>query len=117
MRPFNMRGSIQRPSGGRLRTVLIGSAMAFPEENEREPVSRRLRRVLAGRLRSGEARIEAQEVYGREALRRIVRTLPAIERAYASVRFLIMRPKLLSVLDLLLPEDGRILDIGCGFGL
>jgi cyclopropane fatty-acyl-phospholipid synthase-like methyltransferase len=46
-----------------------------------------------------------------------VRTLPAIERAYASVRFLIMRPKLLSVLDLLLPEDGRILDIGCGFGL
>jgi cyclopropane fatty-acyl-phospholipid synthase-like methyltransferase len=28
-----------------------------------------------------------------------------------------MRPKLVSVLDLLLPEEGRILDIGCGFGL
>lgn len=28
-----------------------------------------------------------------------------------------MRPKLLSVLDLLLPAEGRILDVGCGFGL
>ena len=28
-----------------------------------------------------------------------------------------MRPKLLSVMDLLLPDEGRILDIGCGFGL
>jgi 2-polyprenyl-3-methyl-5-hydroxy-6-metoxy-1,4-benzoquinol methylase len=28
-----------------------------------------------------------------------------------------MRPKLLSVMDLLLPEEGRILDVGCGFGL
>jgi 2-polyprenyl-3-methyl-5-hydroxy-6-metoxy-1,4-benzoquinol methylase len=28
-----------------------------------------------------------------------------------------MRPKLLSVMDLLLADEGRILDVGCGFGL
>ena len=50
-------------------------------------------------------------------MNRIVRVLPPVERAYATIRFSIMRPKLLSVLDLLLPEEGRILDIGCGFGL
>lgn len=57
------------------------------------------------------------EVYGREAISNIARHLPPIERAYANIRFAIMRPKLLSVMDLLLPESGRILDIGCGFGL
>jgi len=59
----------------------------------------------------------AQEIWGRKAMNRIARALPPIERAYATIRFSIMRPKLLSVLDLLLPEEGRILDIGCGFGL
>ena len=48
---------------------------------------------------------------------RIVRTLPFLERAYAFVRFSILRPKLLSVMDLLLTDEGRILDVGCGFGL
>jgi cyclopropane fatty-acyl-phospholipid synthase-like methyltransferase len=43
--------------------------------------------------------------------------LPPVERAYANIRFSILRPKLLSVMDLLLPDEGRILDIGCGFGL
>lgn len=60
---------------------------------------------------------EAQEIYGREAMARIVATLPPIERAYARARFTIMRPKILSVMDLLLPEEGEILDLGCGFGL
>lgn len=93
--------------------------MALPRETERPPVSTRLRRVLSASFGSEAASrvVEAQEIYGREALTRIVRALPPIERAYASIRFLIMRPKLLSALDLLLPEDGRILDIGCGFGL
>lgn len=50
-------------------------------------------------------------------MRRIIRVLPPVERAYATIRFSIMRPKLVSVLDLLLPDSGRILDIGCGFGL
>lgn len=57
------------------------------------------------------------EVYGREAIANIARHLPPLERAYANVRFSILRPKLLSVMDLLLPDQGRILDIGCGFGL
>jgi 2-polyprenyl-3-methyl-5-hydroxy-6-metoxy-1,4-benzoquinol methylase len=50
-------------------------------------------------------------------MRRIVRVLPPIEAAYATIRFSIMRSKLLSVMDLLLPAEGRILDVGCGFGL
>jgi 2-polyprenyl-3-methyl-5-hydroxy-6-metoxy-1,4-benzoquinol methylase len=56
-------------------------------------------------------------VYGREAIMNVVRALPALERSYAFVRFSILRPKLLSVMDLLLPDEGRILDVGCGFGL
>jgi len=57
------------------------------------------------------------EVFGRVAVGRIAKALPLFERAYALVRFSILRPKLLSVMDLLLPDEGRILDVGCGFGL
>ena len=60
---------------------------------------------------------EAPEVFSREAIQKIARALPPVERAYANVRFSILRPKLLSVMDLLLPDEGRILDVGCGFGL
>jgi len=60
---------------------------------------------------------EAPEVFSREAIAKIARALPPIERAYANIRFSILRPKLLSVMDLLLPDEGRILDVGCGFGL
>ncbi len=60
---------------------------------------------------------EAPEVYGSGAISRIVRALPPLERAYSRVRFSILRPKLLSVMDLLLTDEGRILDVGCGFGL
>jgi len=63
------------------------------------------------------ASFTATEVFGRAAVRRIARALPFVERAYAEVRFSILRPKLLSVMDLLLPDAGRILDVGCGFGL
>jgi SAM-dependent methyltransferase len=56
-------------------------------------------------------------VYGRRAIGNIVRALPPVERAYSRVRFSILRPKLLSVMDLLLADEGRILDVGCGFGL
>jgi SAM-dependent methyltransferase len=83
---------------------------------EREPVSTRFMRALSRGI--GERRsFHAPEVYGRAAIGRIARELPLIERAYANVRFSILRPKLLSVMDLLLPDEGRILDIGCGFGL
>jgi SAM-dependent methyltransferase len=83
---------------------------------DREPVSTRFLRVLS-RGPAPAPRFEAPEVYGGAAIGRIVRSLPIVERAYASIRFSILRPKLLSVMDLLLPDEGRILDIGCGFGL
>ncbi|WP_394825056.1 class I SAM-dependent methyltransferase [Pendulispora albinea] len=64
-----------------------------------------------------ESTFAAPEVYGLEAIANIARALPFVERAYASIRFSILRPKLLSVMDLLLTDQGRILDVGCGFGL
>lgn len=63
------------------------------------------------------APMEAPEIYGRKAISNIVSTLPVVERLYSLVRFSILRPKLLSVMDLLLTDSGRILDVGCGFGL
>ncbi len=60
---------------------------------------------------------EAPELFGSAAINRIVSALPPFERAYARVRFSILRSKLLSVMDLVLPSEGRILDVGCGFGL
>lgn len=72
---------------------------------------------LSSERRPRGPQLDAPEVYGRDATRRIARALPPIERAYATVRFTILRSKLLSVMDLLLPEEGRILDVGCGFGL
>jgi SAM-dependent methyltransferase len=72
---------------------------------------------VAGADLTSPVEFEAPEVFGRAALRKIARALPPIERAYANVRFTILRPKLLSVMDLLLADEGRILDVGCGFGL
>lgn len=83
---------------------------------DRPPVSTRLLRVLA-RSDAPEPSFYAPEVYGRDAIARIARALPPLERMYANVRFSIMRSKILSVMDLLLPDEGPILDIGCGFGL
>ena len=58
-----------------------------------------------------------EEISGTRALLRIAMALPMVERSYAIIRFLILRVKLLAVMDLLLPAKGRILDVGCGFGL
>jgi SAM-dependent methyltransferase len=41
----------------------------------------------------------------------------SLRRLVSEIRFSIFRPKLLSVMDLLLTDEGRILDVGCGFGL
>ena len=71
----------------------------------------------SARVRTSRPPFEAPEIYGRGAIARIVRALPPVERAYSRVRFSILRPKLLSVMDLLLTDEGRILDVGCGFGL
>ena len=84
---------------------------------EREPLSTRVVRALSRGKREAPQRFEAPEVYGSAAIARIARSLPTVERVYANIRFSILRPKLLSVMDLLLPDEGRILDIGCGFGL
>ena len=96
--------------------MLDGSAMLPDSVKDREPVSTRLLRAIAGGG-GPSPRFDAPEVYGRAAIGKIARSLPLVERAYANVRFSILRPKLLSVMDLLLPDEGRILDIGCGFGL
>jgi 2-polyprenyl-3-methyl-5-hydroxy-6-metoxy-1,4-benzoquinol methylase len=80
------------------------------------PAPPRKLHAIRGRLTPPTA-YAAPEVYGRGAILRIVRCLPPIEQAYSLVRFSIMRPKLLSVMDLLLTDEGRILDVGCGFGL
>jgi ubiquinone/menaquinone biosynthesis C-methylase UbiE len=85
--------------------------------HEREPVSTRFLRVLSRGSVPPRRHFEAPEIYGRAAIGRIAAALPPVERAYANIRFSILRPKLLSVMDLLLPDEGRILDIGCGFGL
>ena len=95
---------------------------AAPQESE-PPQSRGaralrlLRRAALGDERSRARSFEAPEVYGRGAIANIARALPPMERAYSSVRFSILRPKLLSVMDLMLTDEGRILDVGCGFGL
>jgi 2-polyprenyl-3-methyl-5-hydroxy-6-metoxy-1,4-benzoquinol methylase len=89
-------------------------------QSEAPPPSRppfSLRRLVSERPSRSPRSFEAHEIYGRAAIRRIARSLPLIERAYAEIRFSIFRPKLLSVMDLLLPDEGRILDVGCGFGL
>jgi SAM-dependent methyltransferase len=85
--------------------------------SDHEPVSTRVLRALSRRAPASRRPFDAPEIYGRAAIGKIARSLPPIERAYANVRFSILRPKLLSVMDLLLPDEGRILDIGCGFGL
>ena len=73
---------------------------------------------MSGELRGvQQGAAEAPEVYGSAAIAKIVRALPLVESAYSLVRFSILRPKLLSVMDLLLTDRGRILDVGCGFGL
>jgi 2-polyprenyl-3-methyl-5-hydroxy-6-metoxy-1,4-benzoquinol methylase len=74
-------------------------------------------RALTSRPPPPPQTFDAPEVFGRAAIANIVRALPPFERAYATVRFSILRPKLLSVMDLLLKDEGKILDVGCGFGL
>jgi SAM-dependent methyltransferase len=56
--------------------------------------------------------------HGRLGLvRPIARCYPPLVRAYCLVRFTIVRARILGVMDVLLPDRGRILELGCGFGL
>jgi cyclopropane fatty-acyl-phospholipid synthase-like methyltransferase len=54
----------------------------------------------------------------REAIARVIAAYDApIIRAYSAARFLILRQRFLDEIGQYLPEEGEILDIGCGFGL
>ncbi len=88
-----------------------------PASASEPPASRPRRALLSLRARLARPTFDAPEVYGSAAVANIVRALPLVERAYSRIRFSILRPKLLSVMDLLLTDEGRILDVGCGFGL
>jgi 2-polyprenyl-3-methyl-5-hydroxy-6-metoxy-1,4-benzoquinol methylase len=75
---------------------------------------------MSEREQEAPKRGSARELAGHdpgEAIARVAMALPPIERAYAVIRFAILRHKLLTILDLALPETGRVLDVGCGFGL
>lgn len=87
--------------------------MIFPVKEEPSA----LHRVPRAREVTRTSPDEAPDVYAHVAIAKIARALPPVERIYSRIRFSILRPKLLSVMDLLLPDEGRILDVGCGFGL
>jgi len=53
----------------------------------------------------------------KQITRRIVTTYSGIVRAYATVRFRIIPLRFLEEIAQYLPESGRVLDLGCGFGL
>jgi 2-polyprenyl-3-methyl-5-hydroxy-6-metoxy-1,4-benzoquinol methylase len=61
--------------------------------------------------------VEASPIGPRRAVARIVSALPAAKRPYAAARFGILGPRLLSPMSRALPDEGRILDLGCGIGL
>lgn len=51
-------------------------------------------------------------------VRDIVRSYDSpVVRTYAAIRFQILRQRFLDEIGQYLPEQGRILDVGCGFGL
>lgn len=53
-----------------------------------------------------------------ETVRRIIRAYDdPVVRAYCGVRFGILRQRFLDEIGQYLPEEGPVLDIGCGFGL
>jgi len=97
--------------------------MVFADEERRPPELGAPPPIV--RLEPGRGALEAADLVGRCELRQELRgglaeELLIVGEAHphrSTIRFSIMRPKILSVLDLLLPEEGRILDIGCGFGL
>lgn len=55
---------------------------------------------------------------GKETIRRIVNSYDDfLTRNYARVRFTILRQPFLEEIGQYLPENGQVLDLGCGFGL
>lgn len=61
---------------------------------------------------------DAARRHQRELLARIIRAYRSpLVNAYSRVRFLIIRQDFLNELGQYLPESGKVLDVGCGFGL
>ena len=55
---------------------------------------------------------------GREAITRVVEAYDDwVIRTYSRARFLILRQRFLDEIGQYLPHSGRVLDLGCGFGL
>ena len=53
-----------------------------------------------------------------EVKKRIIRAYSSwVVRVYCYLRFLIMNMRILEEIEQYLPKDGRVLDVGCGFGL
>jgi 2-polyprenyl-3-methyl-5-hydroxy-6-metoxy-1,4-benzoquinol methylase len=109
----SLRARLTRFVGASYEVAPLPSASARVPRRNSHP----LRGFQSLRAQRAPATFEAPEIYGRRAIAQIVRALPLVERAYSRVRFSILRPKLLSVMDLMLTDQGRILDVGCGFGL
>lgn len=64
------------------------------------------------------APVTLNPIPGREAIRRVIDAYDApIVRSYSWGRFKILRQRFLFEIGQYLPSEGRVLDVGCGFGL
>jgi len=89
-----------------------------------EPTSNPDDRQALEPTNAGAGGVRTEASYGtrpgteRAAVERIVSNQKSfIVRVYARIRFLILRQIFLQEIGQYLPRDGRILDLGCGFGL
>lgn len=57
------------------------------------------------------------EASDRQFRRRLLRSLSGLTRLYSLVRFQIIPAQFLLCIDQHLPDSGRVVDLGCGFGL
>ena len=98
------------PDGGYGRLRQFPELAAWLEAGYRLAESGDGFRVYAARGAGGRMR--------REVIARVIAAYDdPIIRAYAWGRFLILRQRFLDEIGQYLPDEGRILDIGCGFGL
>ena len=69
--------------------------------------------------RQSQARVDAERsAFARRMIRKIVASFDSlVTRLYSRIRFTILRQPFLDEIGQYLPKDGRILDLGCGFGL
>src|SRR5687767_5710526 len=88
---WGRRKATGAPSSASVAPV-SNAAPPIHDPSHRPPPSRR--RVLPRLSIATETHFSAPEVYGSKAIANIARALPFVERAYASVRFSILRPKL-----------------------